>query len=167
MKSYLMPVVIVVAVLIAATAVFAQPGERNRLRARPGKPGLRPEMLLKVADEIGLTDEQREQIKDTWASHKKSTIKLKSAKEEEQVDLETELASDSPNMKKVKSLILDIAEKNGELKYMEIEVMQDIKSILTDEQLEKLKNLREEFREKRQERIQEMRPGGPRMMPRK
>ncbi|MCD6098702.1 periplasmic heavy metal sensor [bacterium] len=165
MKGRIASLVVAVAVFVPVAAVFAHPGKFDR--PRPGKQGLRPEILLKVADKIGLTDEQREQIKDTWASHRKRAIELRSAKEEKQVDLETELASDSPNMKKVKSLILDIAEKDGELRYMEIEIMQNIKSILTDEQLEKLKNLREEFREKRRERIQEMSPGGPRTMPRK
>jgi Spy/CpxP family protein refolding chaperone len=116
-------------------------------------------MLKKHAKELGLTNDQLNEIKLKSISTEKATIELRSKLETLHVDMKAEMDNDKPSRSTIYKLLDEINSKEGELKKARITLFLDIKDILTPEQEAKVKELcepnRNEMKERRQNRFAE------------
>ena len=97
--------------------------------------------LLKNQEELGLTDEQVEKIKDLKHKSKKELIKKEAEIDVLAVDIKAELYKDTVDRDALDALIDSKYElKKSKAKYL-VETYAGLKGILTEEQKEKLKTL--------------------------
>ncbi len=167
--------VLLMVVLLISASIMAQPhmmGERDCDAPRPprhegmcaqscdghgmgmkGKHGQAPMMriALRFADEIGLTDEQREQIEKARFKHKMSMIDLKADVARAKLQVKALTRDDDANEVEVMRAIDQVAKAKAEMAKMKYKNRKKMKSILTDQQRAKLTELRKERQSKRME----------------
>jgi len=146
---------IVLALLtLLAAAVIAQPG-KGRMGMRGGndcmmesrghgKQGMRGEMtgrMLRMADEIGLSDEQVDKIKDANTAYRLDMVDKKAALKKAQIVLR-DMMRDDADQGKVSSQIDNVAKLKSEIQKARYSHKQEVQSMLSEEQLDKLKELR-------------------------
>ncbi len=127
------------AVLILAAASLAAQAD-----VPEGKWWKRP----RIAREIGLTEDQSRRIEDIFVRSRPKLIDLKADLEKKQFDLQTAMENNAPRPEIEKKL--DAAENaRKELQKTRVLMLLDIKNELKPEQWEKLRQMREDAREKR------------------
>jgi Spy/CpxP family protein refolding chaperone len=125
---------------------------------RDGRPGV--QMILAAADDIKLTDEQKARLEkmlvdfqlakvDQRARVKKAGIRLRALKRDK-----------SANENEVLSAIDEVARMKADLHKMRYRHQREIHNLLTDEQIDKLKELRKVRMKKFKGRHGGMGPGG-------
>jgi Spy/CpxP family protein refolding chaperone len=92
-----------------------------------------------LVEKLDLTDEQLEGANKLKRSYQKETIRLKAEIKIEGVDLQELLDADTVNMNKVKRKVKAIYDLKAELKIYRIQVTEELKPLLTDEQKSTLK----------------------------
>ena len=123
-------------------------------KGQRGGPGLRGEgmgirHLLAVGDEINLTDEQQAKLEEMMIEFKLQSIDLKADIEKAQVALHA-LKRDDAVEADVMRAIDDVARMKAEMHKMQYKHHQQAKAVLTDNQIDQLKQLRKErFKEGR------------------
>jgi Spy/CpxP family protein refolding chaperone len=164
---------IVVAILVLATTILlsARPGWRGMRmeRGRHAKALLAMEkfiparLLLKAKDKIGLNDEQEKKIGALLEAHEQWSIKFHADMEIKALKLRQILEAVAVNMKDAEALIRTQADMHAEMQIARLRFQQDLKALLTPEQLAKCDELKKEFRhhvrEDRQRRFEERQEG--------
>lgn len=128
------------ALFIAGLAV-AQPGKGDRNFKHGNRHDGMP-MLLKMADQLELTDQQTEQIETMSVDFKLQQIELKAEMKKERVLMRTLMRNDDASEKEVFAKIDKIAILKAENKKLRVSHRNAVQSVLTEEQAAKLKELR-------------------------
>jgi Spy/CpxP family protein refolding chaperone len=102
----------------------------------------------RIAREIGLTDDQSRRIEDIFVRERPKLIDLKADLEKKQFDLQTAMENNAPRPEVEKKL--DAVENaRKDLQKTRVLMLLDIKNELKPDQWEKLRQMREDAREKR------------------
>jgi len=102
--------------------------------------------LLMAADEIGLTDEQEDQLEQLQVDFKMEQIDRKAEMQKARVQLRTLMRDDNAVERDVFRMIDDLSRMKADMQKMRYTHRLQIHSILTEEQIEKMKELRRERR---------------------
>lgn len=108
----------------------------------PGMIGMMPgtpDMIFK----LDLSKEQVDKIKGILTTHEKDMIKMKADRDIAEVELREAMQKDELDLIAIKDLIRNIASLEADMKYSQIKVWVDAKSVLTDEQRTNLKKMME------------------------
>jgi Spy/CpxP family protein refolding chaperone len=164
-------IVVVVLVLASIVVLNARPGrsqmrmERgHRAQALPAMKNFIPvRLLLKAKEKIGLNDEQEKRISALLEAHEQWLITFRADMEIKALKLRRTLEADAVNMKDAEEMIRAQADMHAEMQIARLRFQQDLKALLTPEQLAKCDELKKEFhgrgREDRQRRFEERQEG--------
>ncbi len=133
------------AFFIAGLAV-AQPGHGNCKGEKPGNMHDGMPMILKMADKLELTDKQTEQIEAMSVDFKLQQIEIKAEIKKEQVLMKALMRNDNVSEREVFDKIDKIAALKADSKKLKFSHKNAVQSVLTVEQLNKLKELRKNSR---------------------
>ncbi len=130
--------------------------------------------ILHLADELDLSEGQREELSEIFSSHKKEVIRLKAEIATVKVDLQKLIRQEEPDLGELEVQFTEIAGRQVEIKLAQIRVKIDARNVLTEEQKTALKKIRQDRQAKRRagaerppERSEGRRMGrGPRRGPR-
>jgi len=100
----------------------------------PRRPAMREKLKL-----LDLTKEQRTKMENLRSEFEKKVIPLRADIELKQIDLRSEMKADSPNEQKILKLAREINDIEFQIKELEIKQQLAIRSVLTPEQREKLR----------------------------
>jgi Spy/CpxP family protein refolding chaperone len=145
-----------IAIILAASLALAQHGPRASKAPRMG-PGMmdddfvRPRVILRWADEIGLNESQKTRIDKMVQEHGMMRIEKRAELEKAQLQLRHMIANDAPESDILKTMD-NVGNLKTELRKMGYQHRRAIKGVLTDEQLDKIGELRREWRHQRQQR---------------
>lgn len=115
------------------------------LVAQPGPPGNEPP-LEKIRDELELTEEQIDQMRELKYEHRLAAIDLRAELGKEKLEMEQLMTADDFDRDAIYKQAEKVAELEKQLNLMRIESKLDAMEILTAEQ-------REEFEELRSQRL--------------
>jgi Spy/CpxP family protein refolding chaperone len=119
-----------------------------------GPGGMMRRHMERLAQQLELTDDQRMQVRTLLGNHAKEAIRLRADLAVMAVDVRQLLEADPVDLPKAKQLLLSIAGKEVDLRLAHITLMQEISKLLTPEQRQKFRAMRESM----------MGPGGMRGM---
>ena len=153
MKKNLL-VVLVVLFFSAVILLSAQPGFRGKEgeRGRHGKElfanqnFIPARLLLQAKDKIGLSAEQEKKLTAMIEAHEQWTIKFRADMEIKALKLRMNLETEQVNLKDAEGLIRAQADMHAEMQIARLHFQQEIKGLLTAEQLVKITELKKEFR---------------------
>jgi len=153
MKKSLL-IVSVILVLSAALFLNAQqefrgmrPGRGQHARDFFAKQNFIPaRMLLKAKDKIGLSAEQEKELTAMIEAHEQWAIKFRADMEIKALKLRTTLEAEQLNLKDAEGQIRAQADMHAEMQIARLRFQQEVKALLTPEQLTKLTELKKEFR---------------------
>lgn len=100
----------------------------------------------KIAEEIGLNDQQKQQLEKISLASRLKTIDLRADMEKQQVILEPMLQTYHPDEGQVLAQVDKVSEARAALEKERVQTMLATRNILTEEQWNKLKDSRMEFR---------------------
>ncbi len=148
-------VLIVAVVLLAATAVAAQP-----LGVPQGRWWERPQ----VADQLALTAEQKARLETLSIENARGMIDLKATVEKAELDLRAAAEAEPFDATKVRAAFRDMQQARTRLENERFEALLRVREVLNAEQWRQLRGL---TRDAVRERVQERRggQGGPPMGP--
>lgn len=106
--------------------------------------GMHIRMLLSSqgVEELGLTEDQQDKIKDLEQTHQEQTLEMKQKIEREQLALSQLMDEDDPSQSKIKSKIREISTLRTDLQLAQVDFFFNVRGVLTDEQIEQLETLR-------------------------
>lgn len=164
MKKWIISTV-VISLLAVAAVVFAGPGPcagGGPDQPGRGKGGGGPLALLHdpaLAKELGVTDEQLTQVRDSVYAHRKAAIQLRADRQLAQLELHKLMAADAPDEAAVLAAVEQAGKISIDLRKAQVQEMLKVKSILGPEVVAKLRenvaNRAAEMRDRWMER------GGP------
>ena len=102
-----------------------------------GPGGMLQRHLQRLAQQLGLTDDQRAQARYIMRNHAKEIIRLRADIATLQLDVRPLLDTDPVDLPKVKQLLQTIATKEADLRLSHIAAMQEVRKLLTPEQQKK------------------------------
>jgi len=105
-----------------------------------------------IADEIGLSEEQKSKIDDITTNHRKDMVTKKAEIEIAQIDLNKLMREENPDMNLVKDQIQKLASLKANMEFAQFKTRIDAKKVLTQEQQDKIKELMKERRDQMNER---------------
>ena len=112
-------------------------------RGMMGMGGMIRRHLARLAQQLALTDDQRAQVRTLLGNHAKEAIRLRADIGVMTVDIRQLLEADPVDLPKVKQLLQSIAGKEVDLRVAHITLMQEIGKLLTPEQRQKFRAMRE------------------------
>ena len=98
--------------------------------------------------DIGLKKEQREQIRKIYFETQKKLVNLTKDRELKEIELRELLSEENPDMTKIENIVREISSLEAEIKLTRIRQLLELKKILTEEQLNKLRDRMRRFRRK-------------------
>ena len=101
-----------------------------------------PELVMEYQDEIGLTAEQKRDVKKAYLDAEMQFVDLKWELQEAQSKLEKELESSRVNEGAAKDKLMAVLQFENTIKILQLEAQVRVKNLLTDEQKAKLQQLR-------------------------
>jgi len=106
--------------------------------------GLRLRLLLtpQAAEELNLTEDQQDKLKELCYSHQEKVLEIKQKIEREQLELKKLMDADEPNESKIKAKVREIGSLRTDIQLTQVDLYFAARNILTDEQIEKIKSLR-------------------------
>jgi len=116
----------------------------------------------KIADEIGLSEEQKSKIDDITTNHRKDMVTKKAKIELAQIDLNKLMREENPDMNLVKDQIQKLASLKADMEFAQFKTRIDAKNVLTQEQQNKIKELMKERGDQIKERAKERNDTGQR-----
>jgi len=131
---------------IAAALPLILAGLFGAPRGQHGGPwhfgGLRLGLLLtpQAAEELNLTADQQDKLKELSYSHQEKVLEIKQKIEREQLELKKLMDADEPNESKVKAKIREIGLLRTDLQLAQVDTYFAARKILTDEQIEKIES---------------------------
>lgn len=111
-----------------------------------------------VAQQVGITDDQKKKMDDIFQQHKLQLIDLKAAVEKQEAIMEPLVGADQPDEAKILSQIDAIAQARAELEKANARMLFGIRTVLTPDQWKKLRTMAQA----RMERGDGIRKWGPR-----
>jgi Spy/CpxP family protein refolding chaperone len=152
MKKYLF-IVLVVLILSAVLLINARPGFRGMASGRShegrglfaSQNFIPARLLLKAKDKIGLRAEQEKKLTAMIEAHDQWAIKFRADMEIKALKLRTTLAAELLNLKNAEQLIREQADMHAQMQIARLHFQQDVKALLTAEQLVKITDLKKEF----------------------
>jgi len=102
--------------------------------------------IMAYADKLQLTQDQKDKIDATMVAHKKDMIQKNADREIAQVDLNELMKKDDLDLTAISDQLKKIASMDADMKFAQIKVGVDTKSILTKEQKDNLKMIQEHER---------------------
>ena len=151
-----------------STQVDARPGGHDGFD-KHGPKMFSPKMLEHAASKLGLDDATLTSIKERAHRGRKEGIPLKGVMEAARLDLKHALDSQSPDRSEVMRLAEAVGRAHIKMKQHHLNVMLDIREMLTPDQVKQLKTMRHElkakrkrFRKQRRERRERRKGGGER-----
>jgi len=114
----------------------------GRMMRMMGK-GAGAEEVLLLADKLGLSPEQRKQLSDLKLQQQLKTIELKAEVEKAEARLEALLAAEEIDLDAARKAVQEVADAGAELQFARIEGTVKAKQVLTPEQREKLRGLKQ------------------------
>ena len=108
-----------------------------------------------LAEKIGLTDEQKDQLETLHFNADKERVKQDAKIKLLSMDIERETQSDEPNIDVITQKVKELHSIKADLEISRITLPIGTKKILTSEQVEQLKELREEKRKEMRENFKE------------
>ena len=129
---------------------------------KKGAAFMNPKILERVAEKINLDEATLEAIKEKIYRSKKAAIEWSASLKAKKLDLRHALDGQSPDRAKIMVLIEESGTLHVKLKKHRIGLMLEIRSMLTPEQIKKVKGFRREFKGKHQRRrkVRKNRAGG-------
>jgi hypothetical protein len=97
--------------------------------------------LIALAEKLDLSEEQIAEIKGIFLSHKKDMIRKKADRDIAELDLSELTQQDEPDLNAVEDKLRDIANLEAGIRFSQIKVWTDAKSVLTTEQKAVLKRI--------------------------
>ncbi len=97
--------------------------------------------LAGLAQQLGLSDDQRVQARHVLRTHAKEVIRLQADRDILQLDVQQLLEAEPVDVPKVKQVLQAIAAKDVDLRLSHITAMQEIRMLLTPEQQQKFRAL--------------------------
>lgn len=91
---------------------------------------------------LELTDEQKEKMSDLRSAHQKAMVDLRAAHAKARIDLGEIRKEDNPSASDIQAKVDAVTAAQGKIMAREIQHSMDIKNLLTDEQKEKLGEMR-------------------------
>ncbi len=128
--SFLLMIVLLGALALVFSSVHAQP-------PHPA--------FGEIADELGLTDEQMESIKEIQLNFKKTEIGLKADLKTSRLELRHLLMQEKPSQKEISKLVEKIGETQKRLLKNNVDRKMAMKEILTREQFKKFTRMKERW----------------------
>jgi len=111
--------------------------------------GFGVERILKIADEINLTDDQKDKLKSMATEFQLKKVDLEAEIEKGNILLRDLMHDESASESDVFKTIDRVTAFKADMKKMHYSHMKSAKNVLTNEQKEKLESLRKEHMEKR------------------
>jgi Spy/CpxP family protein refolding chaperone len=116
------------------------------MRGMMGMKWMMPWKLMMIADELGLSQDQRDKIHTTIIDMRKKKVQLKSQMAMDKIDLQGMMimamqTNEPMNMQVVEQKVRDIMNRKADMKLAMIQAIQDMKGTLTPEQRDKLKEM--------------------------
>jgi protein CpxP len=111
-----------------------------------------------VAQQVGITDDQKKKMDDIYQQHKLQLIDLKAAVEKQETIMDPLIQADQPDETKILSQIDAIAQARAELEKANARMLFGIRTVLTPDQWKKLRTMAKT----RMDRGDGMRKWGPR-----
>jgi Spy/CpxP family protein refolding chaperone len=160
---------LVVLLLFAATSILAQhgmgqksksccmdsmkhSGMMGKMKSGRMQKGGGIEMLLKLGDEINLTETQRGKLEEMMIDFKLEMVDQKALIEKEQIKLKSLMKNDKSSESDVNDSIDKAAGLRADMQKKRFSHRKSIQNILTDEQKDKLKTLHKDKKERLHER---------------
>jgi len=103
----------------------------------------------KIMQELGLTDEQKEKLKEMKDAQRESGKEIRAQQREKREEMRKELEKTEPDLTKINKLIDEMAELDKQKTKNRVQGILDMKKVLTPEQY---KALNEKFHEKMKEK---------------
>lgn len=143
--------------LLAATGVFAQNAEKNSYRNFGRHHGSAKKQIMNKNSNLGnswndilekrkdlnLTDQQRDKIKELGFEFKTARVDLRANVEKARIQLNRLKLDESAAEEKVMEAIDNLAKSRAALDKARYSFRKDVRSVLSEEQLQKLKELRQ------------------------
>ena len=101
-----------------------------------------------LQEDIGLKKEQKEQIRKIHFEIQKKLVNLTKDRELKEIELRELLSEENPDMTKIENIVREISSLEAEIKLTRIRQLLELKKILTEEQLNKLRDRMRRFRRK-------------------
>lgn len=108
-----------------------------------------PRMRARIAEKLGLTAIQQQQVTQLRQQHQKEALALRHQMEERQLALRQEMEKENPSEAVVFKGIDDLSSLRAQMQKMRYRQRQAMQGLLTPEQLQKFRALREEHRGQR------------------
>jgi Spy/CpxP family protein refolding chaperone len=108
-----------------------------------GSGGMLRHHLQQLTQQLSLTDSQRAQVQTLLSGHIKEVIRLRADIGVMGVDVLQLLEADPVDLPKVKQLLQTIASRQADMRFSHITLMQEISKLLTPEQQQKFRTLRD------------------------
>jgi periplasmic protein CpxP/Spy len=99
-----------------------------------------------MAQQLGLTDEQKKQMDDIFLQHRLKLIDLHANLEKQETLLQPMIEADQPDEAKILGQIDAVAQARADLEKANARMLFDIRKTLTPDQWQKLKTMRKEHR---------------------
>jgi len=113
------------------------PMERSFRAGGPGRWWDKPE----VAQQVGITDDQKKKMDDIFQQHKLHLIDLKAALEKQEAIMQPLIEADQPDEGKILAQIDAIAQARAELEKAHARMLLGIRTVLTPDQWKKLRSM--------------------------
>lgn len=103
-----------------------------------------PHILLKMKDEIGLTEAQVSKLDKMQQANQEQTIRAQADIKVQELKFKTYMKEDKVNRAKMEKMIRDISKMKTDQVVSKVNFLLDVKSLLTPEQLDKIEKLKKE-----------------------
>lgn len=158
MKRFSLPLIAgCAAIMLMSSLAMAQPRGDMRQRAE-GEQRRKP-----MFEELGLTDQQKEQIRQARLDARKKNIDVEAKQKLARIELHELMGADTPDQSKINAKISELSKLHETLMRNRIESHLAVQKVLTLEQRKKAKELRPFMRERRGG-FRHFQGGGPGMM---
>lgn len=95
--------------------------------------------MARLADDLGLSEQQERQIRVLLRAHMKQAIQIRAELAAKRIDLLEQLDAETVDLAEVKALLHNMAKRRADLRYSHLSLMQEIKQQLTPEQRKKFR----------------------------
>jgi len=137
MKRFFLSLTTVAAcALLFAAHANAQPHQRMMQREQA------PAMRMRLADALGLTDEQKDQIHQIFLDARKKNIDTDAKQKLARIDLGELMMAEAPDQKKIDAKIAEVSQLHATKMSSHIASVLAVQKLLTPEQRKKAKELR-------------------------
>ncbi|MDZ7359449.1 MAG: Spy/CpxP family protein refolding chaperone [candidate division KSB1 bacterium] len=130
------------AIVLMAGLTMAQPG--GMMQRAEGERMRKP-----MWEQLGLTSEQKEQIRQVMLNTRKKNIDVEAKQKLARIELHELMSADAPDQNKINAKISELSKTHETLMRNRIESILAVQKVLTPEQRQKAKELRPQMRERR------------------